>query len=145
MIAFELSLDIDRPLADVFAWWADPNNIPIWQSGVTCVDYDGGAPGRGSRYTVHRKALGMTQQMRTTLVEFEENVRVVENSRGGPATNTVTTTFEELSPGRTQMATTVQVDLGGVLGRFGDKLAGGKVKSQAAGDQQRLKQALEQL
>jgi len=145
MIVFELSLDIARPLADVFAWWADPNNIPKWQSGVTQVDYDGGTLGKGSRYTVHRKALGMTQEMRTTLVEFEENVRVVERARGGPATNTVTTTFREDGPGRTQIATQVQVDLGGVLGRFGDKLAGGKVKSQAAGDQQRLKQALERL
>jgi|GEM_PF-3579570 len=145
MITFELSLEIARPLADVFAWWSDPLNIPAWQSGISKVDWEGGPVGKGSRYTVHRKALGMTQEMRTTLVEFEQDALVVEKARGGPATNTVTTMFSAPSPTTTRIETRVEVDLGGVLGRFGDKLAGGKVKSQAQGDQKRLKQALERL
>jgi uncharacterized membrane protein len=145
MIVFDLSLDIERPLADVFGWWCDPSNLPKWQSGVTGVDWDGSPPAKGSRYTVHRKALGLSQDMRTTLVEFEPGVRVVEKARGGPATNTVTTTFSEVRPGLTRIETHVEVDLGGVLGRFGDKLAAGKVKSQAVGDQKKLKQCLERL
>ena len=145
MITFDLSLDIARPLDTVFAWWSDPSNLPEWQSGIVKVDWEGGEVGKGARYTVHRKALGMTQEMRTTLVEFEPGVRVVERARGGPATNTVTTVFEATPSGGTRMSTHVEVDLGGVLGRLGDKLAGGKVKSQAAGDQKRLKQCLERL
>ncbi len=142
MIVFDLVLDIARPRADVFAWWSDPRNLPRWQSGVVRVDWDGDAVSKGARYTVVRKALGMEQEMRVTLTEFEDGVRVVEKARGGPAKNTVTTTFSDAGGG-TRMTTRVEVDLGGVLGRFGDKLAAGKVKKQAAGDQQRLKQVLE--
>jgi len=142
MIVFDLVLDIARPRAEVFAWWSDPHNLPQWQSGVVRVDWDGGAVSKGSRFTVVRKALGMEQEMRVTLTEFEDGVRVVEKGRGGPAKNTITTSFADAGSG-TRMTTRVEVDLGGVLGRFGDKLAAGKVKKQAAGDQQRLKQVLE--
>lgn len=142
MITFELSLFIDRPRDDVFAWWVDPSNLPRWQSGVVRVDWEGGPVQKGSRYTVVRKALGMTQEMRTTLVQLDPGVRVVEKGRGGPATNTVTTTFSDENGG-TRMQTKVEVDLGGVLGRLGDKLAAGKVRKQAEGDQKKLKQVLE--
>ena len=143
MIRFELSLEIRRPRSEVFAFWSDPQNLAAWQSGVVEVKADAGPVGRGTRYTVVRKALGMTQEMRTTLVEFEAEQRVVETARGGPAKHTVTTVFSELPAGRTRLDTIVEVDLGGLLGRIGDKLAAGKIKAQAEGDQARLKALLE--
>ncbi len=142
VIRFELSLTIARPRDEVFAWWSDPANIPAWQSGVTGVDDDGAPAGVGKRWTVHRKALGLKQQMRAEILEFDAGRRVVERATGGPATNTVTTRFEDAG-GQTRMLTTVEVDLGGALGRIGGKLAGGKIRKQAEGDQQRLKQVLE--
>ncbi|MCO4771591.1 MAG: SRPBCC family protein [Deltaproteobacteria bacterium] len=144
MIIFDLSLEIAAPRADVFAWWSDPHNIPKWQSGVVRVDFEGEA-GKGARYTVVRKALGMTQEMRTTIIDFVDGERLVEKARGGPATNSITTTFTDAGGGRTRMDSHVEIDLGGVLGRLGDKLAAGKLKSQAKSDQQRLKKVLESL
>lgn len=142
MIVFDLSLEIARPRDEVFAWWADPRNLMKWQTGIDRVDFDGEAA-KGARFTVVRKALGMTQEMRTTFVEFVPGERVVEKARGGPATNTVTTTFEDVGPGRTRMSSHVEIDLGGVLGRLGAKLAAGKLEKQARDNQERLKELLE--
>lgn len=142
MIVFDLSLEIARPRDEVFSWWADPRNLTKWQTGIVRVDFDGEAT-KGARFTVVRKALGMTQEMRTTLVEFVPGERVVEKARGGPATNTVTTTFEDAGPGRTRMSSHVEIDLGGALGRLGDKLAAGKLEKQARDNQKRLKKLLE--
>ena len=34
MIAFQTSIDIERPVEDVFAYVSDPRNLPAWNSAV---------------------------------------------------------------------------------------------------------------
>ena len=131
MIVFDLSLEIARPRDEVFAWWADPRNLTKWQTGIDRVDFDGEAA-KGARFTVVRKALGMTQEMRTTFVEFVPGERVVEKARGGPATNTVTTTFEDAGLGRTRMSSHVEIDLGGRPWASRGQARGGEAREAGA-------------
>lgn len=52
----ERSIDIERPVGEVFAFLADPRNDPRWCTKVDSVEQvDGDGPGPGSRYvTIHR-------------------------------------------------------------------------------------------
>ncbi len=141
MIRFDLSLHIARPLEDVFAFWADPNNLPKWQSGIVSIAVDGDV-GRGCRWTLERKALGKTAKMRGGYTAYEDNTRLCERTKAGPVVTTVDSTFHA-DGGGTRIDTKVEVELGGTLGRLGEKVAKGPIRKQAEGDQKRLKQLLE--
>ena len=54
----EHSLVIHRPVADVFAFVADPDNLPQWQSGLLEVEKLSGDGGVGSRHREVRSLLG---------------------------------------------------------------------------------------
>jgi hypothetical protein len=55
-VRIERSIDIERPVGEVFEFIADPRNDPRWCPKVDSVEQvDGDGPGPGSRYvTIHR-------------------------------------------------------------------------------------------
>jgi carbon monoxide dehydrogenase subunit G len=52
MSSFSTSIHIARPVADVFAYVADPRNFPVWNSAVQAVTGD------GRRFVMHRQLPG---------------------------------------------------------------------------------------
>lgn len=52
------SVDISRPPADVYAYLADPSNLPAWQSAVDEVTWQGGQAQAGDRFREVRTFLG---------------------------------------------------------------------------------------
>ena len=55
MGAFQLAIDIRRPPADVFAFIAQPQNMPLWYEAVQQVTKTTANPtGAGSRYDIVR-------------------------------------------------------------------------------------------
>jgi uncharacterized protein YndB with AHSA1/START domain len=146
MIAFQSSQTIQRPLSAVFAYWADPDNIPRWQGGVVSYRRDGDASqpvGVGTRYVIVRKALGMQQETQGEYTAFEAERRIVEKVAAGPASYTIETRFTALG-GQTRVDVDTRLELGGLMGRLGEKVAARPVKKQAAVDHARIKQILEQ-
>jgi len=141
MIRFELSLHVARPLDEVFAYWSDPHNLPRWQSGIQGIEVDGEV-GAGCRWTVQRKALGKTASMRGGYTAFEPNARLCERTKAGPVLTTIDSRFAASGSGTT-VTTSVEVELGGALGRLGEKVAKVPIRKQAEGDQARLKKLLE--
>ena len=57
MIAFQTSIEIERPIEEVFAYVSDPGNFPSWNSAVRDVRpiSGGGANGTGSTYAMKRE------------------------------------------------------------------------------------------
>ncbi|MFT4975199.1 MAG: hypothetical protein ACI8S6_001086 [Myxococcota bacterium] len=145
MISFSSSLTIKKPLAEVFAFWSDPDNIPRWQGGVVSYRRDS-APaqplGVGTRYTVVRKALGMQQETHGEYTAFEPLARIVEKVAAGPASYTVETRFTDLN-NQTRVDVSTDLELGGMMGRLGEKLAARPVKKQATEDHARICKMLE--
>lgn len=146
MIAFQSSQTIQRPLSEVFAYWSDPDNIPRWQGGVVSYRRDGNASepvGVGTRYVVVRKALGMQQETQGEYTTFEADRRIVEKVSAGPASYTIETRFTSLGR-QTRVDVDTHLELGGLMGRLGEKVAARPVKKQAAEDHARIKKILEQ-
>ena len=141
MIAFDLSLRIARPPEDVFAFWSDPERIPRWQGSAEDVCLDA-PPGPGCSWTVTRRTLGTRQAMKSRYTAFEAGRRLVEEGQAGPATTVIETRFLPDGSG-TRVETRVSVELGGALGRLGEKLASGSIRKQAQEDQARLKALIE--
>ena len=98
--------------------------------------------GVGTRYTIVRKALGMQQETAGTYTVFEPGQRIVEQVSAGPASYTVETRFTDLG-GQTRVDVETHLELGGLMGRLGEKMAARPVKKQAADDHARIKQILE--
>lgn len=145
MIEFKNSVTVRKPLDEVFAFWSDPDNIPRWQGGVISYrrDSDAGAPiGVGTKYVITRKALGMQQETRGAYTAFEPGRRMVEQVTAGPASYTVETRFTDLG-GQTRVDVETRLELGGMMGRLGEKVAARPVKKQALDDHARIKKLLE--
>ncbi len=141
MIEFDMTLRVNKPLDEVFAYWADPANVPSWQGSAESVSVDGEV-GVGCSWTVVRRTLGTRQSMKAQYTAFEPACRLVEEGVGGPAKSRAETSFSA-DGAATLVRTSVTVDLGGALGRLGARMAKGSIIKQAKEDQQRLKQLIE--
>ncbi|MEL6347352.1 MAG: SRPBCC family protein [Myxococcota bacterium] len=144
MIEFTSALTVRRPLADVFAFWANPDNIPRWQSGVIGYRRETADPiGVGTVYVVTRKALGRQTETRGELTRFEEHQRVVESVKAGPASFTIDTRFAAVDAATTRVTVETRIELGGLLGKIGERMAGRPIRKQAENDHDKIKQILE--
>ena len=85
MIKVEQSIDINRPVDQVFAFVADQTNAPRWQSGILEVRrITDSIIGVGIRYTFVRKLMGRRLEASTEYTEYEPNKKIVFKSASGP-------------------------------------------------------------
>jgi carbon monoxide dehydrogenase subunit G len=143
MIHFSLSQTINRPLAEVFDYWANPDNIPAWQSGIVSYSRTSSGPlAAGTTYAITRKAIGMKQATTGAYTAFEKDRRFAEAITAGPAKYTIETVFTAVGEDtRVDIETTI--DLGGLLGRLGAKAAQRPIRKQAEKDHSTIKAILE--
>jgi uncharacterized protein YndB with AHSA1/START domain len=143
MMKAENSVQINKPVEDVFAFFNDTANSARWQNGVDTVEYADAEQVVGSQYTEVRKFMG--REMRTTLevTALEPNQKYAAKTLSGPVSYEVTITFEP-SEGGTKMTTVVEGEPGGFF-----KLAEGAVAKQLKNtlieDGQTLKEMVEAL
>lgn len=141
MITVEKTVQINRPVADVFAYVTDYKNLTKWQGGVESIEAEGETNAVGGKYTEVRKFLG--REMKTTLeiTVLETNAKWSAKALTGPVPYEATTTFESANGG-TRMTTRVDGEPSGFF-----KMAQGAVKNQLdkslEEDMQRLKKILE--
>ena len=140
MISVEESVQIDKPVAEVFAFVTNGANTTKWQVGVEAVEQGEGPENAvGSRYTEVRKFMG--QEMKTTLeiTAFETNARWGAKVVKGPVPYEITTKFES-AEGGTKMTTRVEGEPSGFF-----KVAQGMVSSQLGKNIQESGQNLKKL
>jgi uncharacterized protein YndB with AHSA1/START domain len=86
MIKFSIETRIDRPVAEVFAYATDPEQLATWQTNtVSAAREDGGPLGLGSRLReVHRAPGGKELESVVEVSEYEPDrtfaLRVVEGT-----------------------------------------------------------------
>lgn len=98
-IHVEDSIQIDRPVEDVFSYMADPQHMPEWTAVVVEVRTDASAPlSAGDNFTVAQKFLGTKWESLCEILSSEEN-RFSYRSVGGPVPFTFTFTCEPSSAG----------------------------------------------
>lgn len=85
MGAFETTIHIARPAAEVFDLLADTEKTPLWYEaviGATKITAD--PVGRGSRYRLVRSLPGGTVENEVEITEYEPGHRVTLTSVSGP-------------------------------------------------------------
>jgi uncharacterized protein YndB with AHSA1/START domain len=85
MGAFQLAIDIRRPPADVFAFIAEPQNMPLWYEAVQQVTNTTANPtGVGSRYEIVRSLPNGPAHNDVEITEYTLNHQATIESRSGP-------------------------------------------------------------
>lgn len=128
----ELTIEIARTPADVFAYLTDVSNLPAWQSGVKSATLLDG------RVEESRSLLGRELQTSLEIIEREEPHVFTLRALNGPVPFTVR---HELEPadGGTRLTVTAEGDVPG----FAAGLLARRAERQFRKDFERLKQILE--
>jgi dehydrogenase/reductase SDR family protein 12 len=139
----EESIEINRPLQEVFNYVSDVGNYPEWMADALEVVKDtAGPPQQGDRFTLAIKSVGRRFETPYERTSYEANRRYTDRAVGGPVPNQRWDyTFEEV-PGGTRLTRAVEAEPGGVL-KLLEPLQKRAVKRQLRTDLQTLKDLLE--
>jgi uncharacterized membrane protein len=141
MITVEKSVQINKPIGDVFAYATNIDNVTKWQDGVESIEIEGHPNTVGGKYTEVRKFLG--REMRTTLeiTAYEANAKWAAKVLEGPVPYEVVADYKS-EDGGTKVIMHIDGEPSGFF-----KLAQGAVQKQLdksmEEDLQRLKEQVE--
>jgi carbon monoxide dehydrogenase subunit G len=142
MVRFELSVEIARPLHEVWAYLTDPERVPEWQSSaVSSHQVSNGPIGIGTKLADERRFLGRRARSEVEVTEFEPERLFTLHGLSGPVRFTVRHRLSE-SDGGTRLEVEAEADPGG-LGRFVRPMIERAAEHELKGDFERLKQRLE--
>ena len=83
MVRIELTVHVRRPRAEVFAYLADPGNLPEWQSGAVEATADGPIA-VGTKISEVHKFLGRRIESTFEVTEFEPHSKFSLQTLSGP-------------------------------------------------------------
>ena len=137
------SIEIERPIADVFAYWADLENGSEWASAVIeRTKITDGPVGVGTRYRAVEQLPGRKVQFTVEITEFEPNRRMAAIWEDLPVEAGWVATFKE-SNGGTRLTMTAQINPSGGLMKALIPLMSGWAKRANQKDLETLKARLE--
>ena len=137
------SIEIERPIADVFAYWADLENGSEWASAVIeRTKITDGPVGVGTRYRAVEQFPGRKVQFTVEITEFELNRRMAAIWEDLPVEAGWVATFEE-SNGGTRLTMIAQINPSGGLMKALIPLMSRWVKRANQKDLETLKARLE--
>jgi uncharacterized membrane protein len=124
MPVIDETVTIHAPLAAVFDYLVDGENLPAWDSSITaCVRVGPGPIEVGTRYRGASKIMGRRVEWTTEVVDLVAGVRAVSRSVEGPLTFTVRYEFAETTDGTSvRYLLTADSGLGGAFGRVMEPL-----------------------
>ncbi len=139
----EESVEINRPLEEVFDYAANPENLPEWSGLVQEVRKETQGPlEEGARFTTVAKFLGRRFETPFEVSVHEPPRRHTDRSTGGPFPQEYTHIFEEVAEGRTRLTQVSEGEPGGFFRLAGPllEMAG---RRQFRADLETLKDLLE--
>jgi dehydrogenase/reductase SDR family protein 12 len=112
----EESIEINRPLQEVFDYVSDVGNYPQWMADALEVRKDtAGPPHQSDKFTVAIKSVGRRFETPYERTSYEANSRYTDRAVGGPVPNQRwECTFQEV-PGGTRLTRTVEAEMSGIL------------------------------
>ncbi len=142
MIKLEHTVDINRPVEEVFSFITNHENDAQWRAGlVESKRTSEGPVGVGSTGTDVLQFLGRRIESSYELTEFEENRKLGFKTTSGPIPMEGGYTMESAGGG-TKVAFTIQGDSGGFF-RLAEPILARMVKRQVVSDFGNLKDLLE--
>jgi hypothetical protein len=112
MVTTSYSIDIDVPVARLFAYTNDPSKMPEWSNVLGCE----GEPGMpaGSIVTVETQFLGRRSVFKVEMIENDGRSLTKARTIRGPVKFETMHQFEELRPKSSRLKTTVKIEVGTV-------------------------------
>jgi len=141
MASFEIPVEIDRPVEEVFAYFTDVARIPEWNSMVLEVTPSARPIKIGTTATIRMRMLGRTIEATQEVLEYETNRKVVVRTPA-PLAVTDTFTFEPLASGRTRL-TYGSVGTTSGFFKLADPIVARVAKKQLTAQLETLKELLE--
>ena len=138
----EHEIVIERPLDEVFAYVADPANVPEWQSGVVSTTKTSGeSMGTGVRWREVRNFLGRRVQATLEATEYETGRLFALKTVSGTVAIDIRHLFEPFDGG-TRIRVLAEGNPGR-LGRLGGRFVRRAAERELRADFARLKHLLE--
>ena len=142
MEGFELTIVINRPIEDVFAFLSNLENDIKWRSEwVETRNTSGGSPGVGATFLLVGKFLGRRIETVYEVIEYEPNRSAAWKNVSGPLPLTFRRTFERVEGG-TRFTIRYELELSGFF-KLVMPLFAGSVKRQHEGDLRKVKELME--
>ncbi len=139
----EESVQINRPLEEVFSYVTNPESLPEWSNLVLEVRMDTEGPlQEGDRFTTVAKFLGRRFETPFEVTAHEPPTHHSDRSRGGPFEQEFIYTFEETEGGTTRLTWVAEGEPGGFF-RLAGPLLERVGRRQSRADLQTLKDLLE--
>src|SRR5260370_40040859 len=113
MIKLEISLHINRPVAEVFKYLNDPTKMPEWNPIIEEATASETPIKVGTRIRTRARMLGRKVEGTLQVVEYEHNKRVVQKN-DEPFPFKVTNTYQAENGG-TRRVSAAEAELGGVF------------------------------
>jgi uncharacterized protein YndB with AHSA1/START domain len=141
MASFEIPVEIDRPVEEVFRYFADVARIPEWNSMVEELTPSELPIRVGSTAKIRMRLLGRIIEATQEVIGFEPNRKLVVRTPA-PIAVTDTIAFESLGAGRTRLTygSTGKVD--GFF-KLADPIVARVAKKQLTAQLETLKELLE--
>jgi carbon monoxide dehydrogenase subunit G len=142
MVRFELSVEIDRPVHEVWQYLTEPEHVPEWQaSAVSSHQVSDGPMGVGTKLADERRFLGRRARSEVEVTEYEPERLFTLHGLSGPVRFTVRHRLAERDGG-TRLEVEAEADPGGIS-RFARPMIERAAAHELKGDFQRLKKRLE--
>lgn len=144
MAPIVLTIDIECPPEEVFAYATDPSRFPEWQLDVVKVRLDDTGPrGVGSRFMTTRRMGRAERTMTQEIIEIDEPRRWAARSVDGPLSLQANVTVEPLGDGALSRVTFAFDFAGRGIGNLLMPVIRKMTAKQASNSLRNLKQQLE--
>ena len=140
MVKVEISLHINRPVAEVFKYLNDPTKMPEWNSTIEKATPSETPVKVGTRIRSRVRMLGRTIEATYEVVELEPNKRVV-NKSDEPFPWKAIITFQSESGG-TRLVSAAEGELGGFF-KLSEPIFARIMKKQLQAQYETAKELLE--
>jgi carbon monoxide dehydrogenase subunit G len=142
MINLDFGTLIDKPIKDVFAFVANPNNMSKWNSAVVSLQQiTPGAVDVGTKFKSVGEALGHRIEGEMQVVSYEPDSKCGFQLQAGPMQMNLTMSFKTVGTG-TKLGLNAQGNPAGVF-KLAEGMLQGRVKSMMEENLARLKSVLE--
>lgn len=142
MINLDLGTLIDKPMKDVFAFVADPNNMSKWNAAVVSLQQiTPGAVGVGSKFKSVGEMMGRRIEGEMQITAYEPDSKCGFQVNAGPMQVNLNLAFKTVGTG-TKVSLNAQGNPAGIF-KLAEGVMAGRVKSMIEENLTRLKSVLE--
>ncbi|HSO11908.1 MAG TPA: SRPBCC family protein [Anaerolineales bacterium] len=142
MISLDLGTLIDKPIKDVFAFVANPNNMSKWNSAVVNLQQiTPGAVGAGTKFRSVGEMMGRRIEGEMQITAYEPDTKCGFQVNAGPMQVNMNFTFKTVGTG-TKISLNAQGNPAGVF-KLAEPVMAGRVKSMMEENLAHLKSVLE--